>query len=185
MNEHYKSFDRITEELDVKDYEDCMFIACKRLGMTNINVYYQYDNFGSGGFGDLHVEATFKGQPVYYYLKQQYGSCSQCDWLQGSGEEDVINLYIEYVKEALAQLEIETRGVRKILIEDFGFEERETLGEICYTKFYKIKNKQGLIEEDGSITIFSDNTFYCQSFGGLYNQIHEDIMKLREKGIIE
>jgi hypothetical protein len=101
----YKEFEVISQETDFSGgYEGCMLNACEELGLTDIKVYYD----GYGGYSgtlDIHVEAKYKGKNIYYYLSQDYGSCSYCDWLEGSSDEEVIEKYKEYLKEALGVLE--------------------------------------------------------------------------------
>lgn len=82
------------------DYPECMVVAAMRLGLTDVVVY-------SGGtedyYGemDIHLKAKRNGKDIYFYLRQEYGSCSYCDWLDSVGEEKVIDEYIKNLKLAL------------------------------------------------------------------------------------
>jgi hypothetical protein len=98
--EDYKQLTCYTKLGKWHDYIDCMIIACQKVGLTDIKVYSQGETDYQGDM-DIHVEAKKGQEEIYYYLRQNYGSCSYCDWLQNVGEERVIEEYIEYLKEAL------------------------------------------------------------------------------------
>ena len=77
-----------------------MFEAAEAVGMTDV-VIYSNGREDYQGEMDIHLEGKLNGLDVYYYLKQDYGSCSYCDWLEQAGKKSVIDEYIENLKEAL------------------------------------------------------------------------------------
>ena len=88
-----------TNEYD-NEYIDCMFEAAKAVGITDV-VIYSDGRTDYQGEMDIHLEGKLNDIDIYYYLKQDYGSCSYCDWLERVGEKNVIAEYIKYLKEAL------------------------------------------------------------------------------------
>lgn len=102
MEKDYKKLDVYYEKNQeyFNEYIDCMFEAAEAVGMTDV-VIYSNGREDYQGEMDIHLEGKLNGLDVYYYLKQDYGSCSYCDWLEQAGEKSVIDEYIENLKEAL------------------------------------------------------------------------------------
>lgn len=101
MKKDYHKLEKYTEanlaNKSYLDYPDCMLLAAIQLGLTDIVVYCGITGEYSRKM-DIHLEAKLNGKNVYFYLRQDYGSCSYCDWLEGAGEEKVINEYVKNLK---------------------------------------------------------------------------------------
>jgi len=104
-NDYHDLLTRNTTRLDTNypEYIDCMFDACKIVGLTDV-VIYSNGREDYQGEMDIHVEANLNGVAFYYYLRQDYGSCSYCDWLEGSGSHEVVEKYVDDLKEAIGSL---------------------------------------------------------------------------------
>lgn len=92
-NVDYHNFKFIEKVGKYHDYADCLLQASKNIGVKNARVYYNDEDPGYEGAEDLHLEGVFEGRKIYFYLRQYYGSCSYCDWLQNAGEDEVIQEY--------------------------------------------------------------------------------------------
>ena len=101
----YHSLEKRTtiENEEYMDYIDCMLEACSDVGLKNVTVYSN-GREGYAGDMDIHVEAKLNGNDFYFYLRQEYGSCSYCDWLEGSGSDEVVEKYVNDLKEAIGSL---------------------------------------------------------------------------------
>jgi len=102
-NLNYRNFSFIEKVGKYKGYADCLLQASKNIGVKNARVYFNDEDPGYQGVEDLHLEGVFEGRKVYFYLRQSYGSCSYCDWLQSSGDEEVIQ---EYEKQLMNTFDI-------------------------------------------------------------------------------
>lgn len=101
--EDYKELEKHIREQGNTDYIDCMFEACERVGLKEV-VIYSDGRQDYHGEMDIHVEAKLNDVDFYYYLRQDYGSCSHCDWIESVGEEEITTEYVKYLKEAMEDL---------------------------------------------------------------------------------
>jgi hypothetical protein len=98
----YKTLEKHTGSNEY-GYINCMFDACKKVGLKDVIIYsdgYEYYE----GTMDIHIEAKLNDYEFYFYLRQDYGSCSYCDWLQDVGVDEVVNKYVKDLKEAIDSL---------------------------------------------------------------------------------
>lgn len=100
-NKDYKNFNFIDDKIKYGyGYAYCLLQASINIGVKNPKVYYHDDDPSYQGVEDLHLEGKYNGRKVYFYLRQSYGSCSYCDWLEGVGSGEVIAEYEKQLKNA-------------------------------------------------------------------------------------
>ena len=97
-----KELYEIKEDWDY-DYPTCLLKAAQEMGMTNLNVIVVNARPTYHGIMDMVLTAN-NGQDIMFYLRQDYGSCSVCDWLERSGSREVIEEYKKQIKHFLEEL---------------------------------------------------------------------------------
>lgn len=96
-----------------KCYIDCLFEAGVRVGFKPQNmVIYSRGKKGYTGEMDIHFEGLLNGDEVYIFIRQNYGSCSYCDWLESVYLKDhelteIVDEYEKQIRMVLADIEYE------------------------------------------------------------------------------
>ena len=85
------------------DYIQIMIKACV-LHIKDVEVYYDIEGSYEGTI-NMKITGVYKNKKVELSYRQDYGSCSYCDWLQAVGEEEVFKHYKKEINHLLDELE--------------------------------------------------------------------------------
>lgn len=100
MSRKYKY---IRKDSKISNYVKIMAEACVENGLKDVVINYDITGDYQGIY-DMEVEGDLDGQKVMFFYRQSYGSCAYCDWLEGSGAEEVLREYTKEVKHILEEL---------------------------------------------------------------------------------